>query len=333
MLDLVCLQRLRLSADPVFQKLIARYVLTPNYRWPPGVSIEFEGYERVPSVPVVFAMNHTDRYNYWPFQYKLWWDRARFTATWVKGKYYEHPVMARFFELTNNIPTVSRGFIITKDFITVMRRRPTESEYEKLRAWVDASERGQSEAGLSEALPAPLLTRSRTMLGRFFDAERESYAQAVSRLFRAMMRRFVQINEEAAELGLDILIFPQGTRSVRLSRGHIGMAEIAVHLKRPVVPVGCSGSDRVYPGSSPVAKSGRIVYRFGAPFWPADMQDVSPGVPFEPFSVEAERAHRDVFQAYVDRVMDSINGLVDEPYRFRADEERSDGVEGTGRFV
>ena len=42
----------------------------------------------MPDEPVIFAMNHTDRYNYVPFQYGLWQEKDRFTATWVKGKYY-----------------------------------------------------------------------------------------------------------------------------------------------------------------------------------------------------------------------------------------------------
>ena len=36
-----------------------------------------------------------------------------------------------------------------------------------------------------------------------------------------------------------------------------GLAQIAMHLGRTVVPIGCSGSDRVYPGSSPIARAKR----------------------------------------------------------------------------
>jgi hypothetical protein len=33
-------------------------------------------------------MNHTDRYNYWPFQYQLWKWQYPYTTVWAKGKYY-----------------------------------------------------------------------------------------------------------------------------------------------------------------------------------------------------------------------------------------------------
>ena len=89
---------------------VASVFLGPNYRAFPGVKIELEGVENLPKHPVIFAMNHTDRYNYWPFQYKLWRKTDRLTATWVKGKYYEHPITAAALEWTNNIPAASRGY-------------------------------------------------------------------------------------------------------------------------------------------------------------------------------------------------------------------------------
>jgi 1-acyl-sn-glycerol-3-phosphate acyltransferase len=329
MLDLARLERIQLSSAPVFQRVVAWVLLMPNYDLPPRVRIDFEGTERVPDEPVIYAMNHTDRYNYWPFQYALWRRRGRFTATWVKGKYYESRAVGRFMEMTNNIPTVSRGYLITKDFLSTMGRRPTDAEYEAARAAVNAAARHEPGDGASQ-LPRELLTRPRDILGYRFDPARETYAEAIEHLFRRMMRRFVELNEEAARLGLDLLIFPQGTRSIRLSRGHVGLAQIAMHLRRPVVPVGCSGSDRVYPGGLPVARPGHIVYRFGDPIRPADAAWVDE--PFEPFTAEAETRHQAPFQRYVDDVMQRIDGLVDPEYRFGADQE-SEGVSGSNRFV
>ena len=90
---------------------------------------------------------------------------------------------------------------------------------------VDAAAEGRTvEPG--DAVPRALLERPRDMLGRRFDPARERYGEAVDALFRAFMRRFVELNREAAELGLDLLIFPQGPRSKRLSKGHIGLAQI-----------------------------------------------------------------------------------------------------------
>ncbi|MCB9635452.1 MAG: hypothetical protein H6721_25310, partial [Sandaracinus sp.] len=141
MLDIPRLDRIRLEARPRWQRAVARGVLFPNYELVPArkVEIVFEGYEKVPKESVVFAMNHTDRFNYWPFQYQLWRDHRRFTATWVKGKYYENPIVGKFMEMTNNLPTVSRGYIITKDLLGNLGRRPTEDEYTTLRKHVDAT--------------------------------------------------------------------------------------------------------------------------------------------------------------------------------------------------
>lgn len=331
MLDLARLERIRLTARPRFQRVVAYALLRPNYELPPRVDIVFEGQEKVPDEPVIFAMNHTDRYNYWPFQYSLWRRTGRFTATWVKGKYYENAFVGRFMEMTNNIPTVSRGYLITKDFIATMERRPSDAEYEALRTLVDAAAHKQ-ELEPPAAVPRELLTRPREMLGRRFDPSRESYAAAVEALFRLMMQRFVELNEEAAGLGLDLLIFPQGTRSVRLSRGRVGLSQIAMHLGLPVIPVGCSGSDKVYPGSSPIGRPGRIVYRFGEPIRQANAAAWVESGSFEPFTAEAEATHRDCFQRYVDDVMNRINNLVDPEYQFSAD-GGSQGVAGSHRFV
>ena len=69
-----------------------------------------------PGRSTILAMNHTDRYNYWPFQFQLWRQGRGFTATWVKGKYYENPFIAAFMDANNNIPLPSRGYVITTRF-------------------------------------------------------------------------------------------------------------------------------------------------------------------------------------------------------------------------
>lgn len=321
------MNRITLTAAPRFQRVVAYALLMPSYDLPPRVRIDFEHEERVPDEPVIFAMNHTDRYNYWPFQYMWWRRRHRYTAAWVKGKYYENPLVGFFMEITNNIPTVSRGYLITKDFLRTMRRRPSDDEYAALRELVDAVARGEAREPAA-AIPTALLTTERDILGRPFEPKTETYAQAIDGLFRRMMRRFVELNREAADKQLDLLIFPQGTRSVRLSRGHIGLAQMAMHLNRTVVPVGCNGSDLVYPGGSPIARPGHIVYRFGEPIRPSDAAAwVSER--FDPFTPEAEETHRATFQTYVDDVMQRIDGLLDEEYRFG----ESALLEGSRRFV
>ena len=311
--------------------MVARAILRPNYTLA-RTRIDLEHEERIPGEPVIFALNHTDRYNYWPFQYALWRRHGRFTATWVKGKYYENPFVGGFMERMNNLPTVSRGYIITKDFTLTLGRRPTDEEYASLRRRVDAEARGEPAPDGLAPVPEGLLTEPRSILGRPFDPSRERYAEAICAVFTTMMGRFVELHEEAFAKGLDILIFPQGTRSIRLSRGHIGMAQVALRYQKTIVPVGCSGSDRVYPGSSPVAKAGKITYRFGVPIPYAEMTPFHIHEPFTPFDAADEARHRERFQGLTDLVMDRIDALVDEPYRFGEDGE-SEGVSGSERFI
>ena len=332
MLDIPRMNRMRLNPKPRIQRIVALSFLLPNYELPPRVRITIDGLERIPREPVVYAMNHTDRYNYWPFQYKLWRQANRFTATWVKGKYYENAFVATFMELTNNIPTVSRGYIITKDFVATVGRRPGEHEYTALRRWVDAAAGVTSDPITPPTdIPDALLTTPRSILGRPFEPHQETYAAAIDAVFRTMMARFVELNREGFEKGLDLLVFPQGTRSKRLSRGHIGLAQIALKHRRTIVPIGCNGADRAYPGSSPIARASEVVYRVGEPIPYDAMKDFH--VPdFAPFTPEAERLHRNAFQGFVDVVMDRIDALLDPEYRY-GDDKSSGGVRGSKRFV
>ncbi len=332
MLDIPRMQRIRLSAHPRGQIAVALGILAPSYEIYPGVEIEFEGFDKVPREPVVFVMNHTDRYNYFPFQYRLYRQHARFTATWVKGKYYENPVVGSFMEHTSNIPTVSRGYIITKDFLSVMGRRPESDEYAALRTLLDAHGEAEVEGVDTSAVPRPIFERARNILGRPFAPQDESWAEAVDAVFRTMMRRFVELNEETFTLGLSLLVFPEGTRTKRLAKGHPGVAQIALRHQRTIVPIGCNGSDLVHPGSSPLPRAGRIVYRFGDPMRLDESSPFHIEEEYEPFTAEAEARHGATFQALVDELMLRINDLVDPEYQF-ADARESDGVSGSDRFV
>ena len=324
MLDLALYDRVRIYRRPLMQRLIADFFLRFDYR---KVEIVVEGRENLPETPVIFAMNHTDNFNYWPFQYSLHRDPGVYTATWVKGKNYEHPLVAEFMRLTNNIPIASRGYVITRDFIDVTGRRPEPDEYRALRTALD--ELGDVDAS---AVPRALLEQGRDMLGRRFEPERESYVDAMDDLMRQLMDRFVKMNEHAVDIGVHILVFPEGTRSIRLSRGHIGLAQMALHLGIPIVPVGCNGCDLVYTSRSAFTKPGRIVYRIGEPMPIEGFADVAPKERFEPFTRETEAKHTDALQAVVDRVMDEINELLDERHRYGED-RASDGTRGTDRFV
>jgi len=330
MLDIPRMQRIRLSSRPPGQIAVALSILGPTYEVYPGVEIEFEGVENLPREPVVFVMNHTDRYNYFPFQYRLYREYARFTATWVKGKYYENALVGSFMEHTSNIPTVSRGYIITKDFLNVMGRRPQDDEYAALRKLLDAHGQLDADEVNTDAVPRPVFERARNILGRPFAPQQETWAEAVDGVFRTMMRRFAELNRETFELGLSLLVFPEGTRTKRLSKGHPGVAQIALRHQKTVVPIGCNGSDLVHPGASPIPRAGRIVYRFGEPVRLDASSPYHIDEPYEPFTAEAEAKHGATFQALVDDLMQRINGLVDPEYQF-ADAQES--VAGSDRFV
>jgi 1-acyl-sn-glycerol-3-phosphate acyltransferase len=149
------------------------------------------------------------------------------------------------------------------------------------------------------------------------------------------MRESVRLTREAIENhGNNVLVFPQGTRSKRLSRGHTGLAQLAQLLGADIVPVGCNGSDRIYPSNSPFAKGGRVVYRIGAPLSPQG-PELSPyriEEPFEPFTDETTERHGQVLRKITDVVMNRINGLLDPEYQFGEGLD-SDGVQGMDRFV
>ena len=333
MLDIPRLKNIPLSSRPITQKIMGYAVLWPNFRFPPKVEITLEDFDRVPDTAVIFAMNHTDRYNYWPFQFQMWQEHDRFTSTWVKGKYYENPAIGKFMQLTNNLPTVSRGYLITRDFLSVMKRAPKDDEYAALRHWVDSTAQGH--ATQAPDLPAEvadkLLGQARDVLGYAFDPSRETYPLYINSIFRIMMELFVALNQQARDLGLDILIFPQGTRSIRLIPGHIGLAELAMKFQATVVPVGCNGADLVYPGSSPIGRRGKIVYRIGEPITYKDMEQFHVPEDFTPFDAMHEAAHRDKLQGFVDVVMNRINDLLDPQYQFG--EGAAPIEDGERRFV
>jgi 1-acyl-sn-glycerol-3-phosphate acyltransferase len=334
MLDLPRLKRIRLMKRPIGQVFFGHTVLAPNYNLLPGVDIRIEGIEKIPKGPVIYAMNHTDRFNYFPFMYRMWKLKDRFITVWVKGKYYEGPLVGTFMELTSNLPTVSRGYIITKDFTLTMGRRPKQDEYDALRDLVNKEAAPDQDASTVDvsAVPRELLETRRDILGVEFDPSECSYSVAINRVFTAMMAEFVRLNERSFDLGLDLLVFPQGTRSIRLPRGRIGMMEVALRYKKTIVPIGCNGCDHIYTGSLPIGKSGTIVYRIGDPIRYEDLSEFHIDEDYAPFSAEAEHKHRDKFQGAVDLVMERINDLLDPEYQF-SDDLQSTGVRGTSRFI
>lgn len=318
-IDLDMLRGLRLSAKPRAQILIGHTLLRASYRIPRRAEIVIEGTENVPKDRTVFfAMNHTDRYNYWPFQYGMWKRKMRYTATWVKGKYFENPWMRRFMIATNNIPLPSRGYVISTGFRDAEKRAPDAAEYRVLR---DLADGVASDAEVAKSTDAVKRFVAGGGLPRFEET------------FRFMMGELVRLNRDALfKLGLDVLVFPEGTRSIRLAKGHTGLAQMSQSLGVDIVPVGCNGSHRLYPGGSPWASGGRVIYRIGKvlaldgpELGLLRVKDV-----FEPMVPSATRAHGEQFRRITDIVMARIEALLDEEHRPGAE---SGGSKDMDRFL
>jgi 1-acyl-sn-glycerol-3-phosphate acyltransferase len=339
MLTLDVLDSIKLSKKPWGQIAVASSFLMPNYRLPPSkTEIRFEGAEHiVADRPVIYAMNHTDRYNYWPFQYRLWREYGQYTTTWVKGKYYNKAPIRAFMIKMNNLAVPSRGYLITADAAQVLGHAPKDKTYRILRRAIDANitdtrqvrQEAADEGVLSEVVP--ILDTARDMLGMYFDPNSHNYLEAMYELFAKMMERFVELNEEALDMGLNILVFPEGTRSKRLSDGKPGLAQMALRMNATVVPVGCNGSDELYPGDSPLSKGGEVLYRIGEPLTPdGALSEFRIDEHFTPFTHDAEERYGEVFAEMTELVMDRINELLDPKYKRDGHE---DVITGTKRFI
>jgi len=74
------------------------------------------------------------------------------------------------------------------------------------------------------------------------------------------------------EAGGVLLVFPEGTRSPdgRLQPLKDGVATLAIRSGALIVPIGVSGTDRVWPRNRLPRPGGRVVVRVGEPFRAAD---------------------------------------------------------------
>lgn len=334
MLTLDIMKGIELTARPPGQ-MAAGWIIRANFRFPlTRTRVEIEDFERIPDRPVYIAMNHTDRFNYWPFQVHLWKQRDEFTATWVKGKYYNHPVSREFMVATNNIPTPSRGYLITADAYAVLGHAPSPDLYRLMRsatekAWDDAELLAQAtELGLKREVNH-LMKTPRNILGLDFHPFKHGLVERHRELFRQMMDIFIELNFQAFDKGLRVIVFPEGTRSTTLGRGKPGLAQMALRTSSTIVPVGSNGCEVAYPGDNPMSKGGKIVYRVGEPLTPdGDLAPFQIAEEFRPFTDEAHRFDGQ-FAAVTDLVMERISELVDA--RYRAGD--STAVEGADRFV
>ncbi len=73
---------------------------------------------------------------------------------------------------------------------------------------------------------------------------------------------------DALGAGRPIALFPEGTRSRdgHLKAGKSGAAFLAMRSGAPLLPVGISGTHRLFPGRTRVPHPSRVLVRVGAPF-------------------------------------------------------------------
>ncbi len=336
MLTLDVMKRIQLTTRPKGQ-MLAGWILRTNYRLPQTrTKIRVENLDRLPDAKerVFIAMNHTDKFNYWPLQVELWRKRNEFTATWAKGKYYNHGFSRGFLTSTNNIPTPSRGYLITTDVVGVLNRPPSDELYRLLRhatqdGWEDTKLIADAKAIGLESDVMQLIKTPRDILGLDYDPFKHGFVERHRELFRQMMDLFVDLNMQAFELGLRIVVFPEGTRSITLGSGKPGLAQMALRTQSIIAPIGSNGCEGAYPGNNPFSRGGSVLYRVGEPMLPdADLAPYQIDAPYRPFTDEANE-YSDKFDAVTDLVMQRIASLVDPKYL----QGTSSAVEGSERFV
>lgn len=288
-----------------------------------GTRVELAGLEHLPKEPSLIATNASYKYDFWPLRWAL--DRHGIDLVTVsKGKNFHHPMTAALMGLLGTVPITSRGYILAVDFMRVHGRRPGEDEYRALRQHIDG------QVPLPPAAVYQVLeTLGREMLGYPFDPLRERYRDAVFQVYHNMMCETLRLAGEVVNAGRHLHIYPEGTVSSRLATGRIGAVQLALALGLPMVPVGISGCREVFRPGRLSPHGGVIRIRMGPPFRVAP--DTVPQS-FHFFHPEDEASERGRLQAETDQLMGRINDLLDPAYRW-ADDRRSDGVQGTHRFV
>lgn len=110
---------------------------------------------------------------------------------------------------------------------------------------------------------------------------------------------------DALSAGLPVALFPEGTRSRdgHLKAGHGGAAYLAMRTGAPIVPVGISGTQHIFPGRSRLPRLPKVRVRIGAALHLAHQP--------------AERLDRGALAVGTEAIMDAIEALLPEDQRRR----------------
>jgi len=238
MIDLEHLDRISLSSNPLGQRIVARLVLSPNYHLFQNVDIRLENVERIPrGETVIFAMNHTDRFNYWPFQYELWRMHYPFTTVWAKGKYYRSKVVGKLLDSCNVIPVPSMGYLVEEYYKQSFGRKIGREEYRVIKDWIDGK--------LDEAASLAKLKAETTTLFK------ESYIEHLREYHQTLMEKVAELSTRAlTEWGLGLIIFPEGKRGTGETIAPFNSGIYHLARLRPevqLVPVYLENLNRILP--------------------------------------------------------------------------------------
>ena len=91
---------------------------------------------------------------------------------------------------------------------------------------------------------------------------------------RSRRHRGVPARSRILDDGQILFVFPEGTRSPdgSLQAARDGIAVLALRTGAPIVPIGISGSNRVWPKGQKIPHpGGHVTIRVGEPFLPADL--------------------------------------------------------------
>ncbi len=314
------LQSIVIREQPLRQRVVQEIVTGANLRFFPGIDVIFEGQENIPSQgPFIITMNHTDDYNYLPLTLALT-RQDLYSAVWIKDKNYDNAAQRAFFDSMGMIPVHPAGAFL---------RRLYKSQFGRDAATFFS---GQKYKDVKDVFDGKVTKEE--MLKRDLDVESAYFVRRMDDIrdyHQALMQKVGSLTLEAFDKGLYLLVFPEGSRSVRLSEGRTGVAEVALHTEIPVIPIGCNGGDRIYPPHSaplargpsgfwksflPNAARGVVVYNIGKPLTVDDaLRPYRIKDEFELFSPDSQVKYASRFKGARDVIMYSIHGLLDERHQ------------------
>jgi hypothetical protein len=211
--------------------------------------------------------------------------------------------LAKGLDLCNLIPVPSMGYLIEEFYRKQFNRKMDKSLYRAVKDIIDGR---MAEASLQERAAIEAL-----------QAMGEHFAEFLRGYYEGVMAKVAELSRLAlCEKNLNLIIFPEGTRSLKLAEGRTGLAQLALYTEKRIVPVACNNSESVYPGSLPLARSGRITYRIGEPLSVFDqLGPYRISEPFVLFSRESQQRYREQFEGVTRIVMERIEAMLDAKYR------------------